>query len=261
MMEEPRMSLKRFQGKTAIVTGGSSGIGKATAFKFAQDGASVAIMARNDRAGRSVVDEINAAGGNASFHQADVGVAGDVTSAMHDIVALYGRVDIAFNNAGTSGGVDAFDAVTETEFDIVLKTNLFGVFHCMRHQIQHFLENDIPGAIVNCSSVSGIVGIPYQSAYCASKHAVVGLTKSVALEYAGAGIRVNAVCPGGIATPMLKRYIRQLPKDKAQLLGFPPVGRGGDPHEVAGLVTWLCSEEATYVVGQAYVIDGGYTAG
>lgn len=255
------MSPKRFQGKTVIVTGGNSGIGKATALKFAQDGANVAIMARNDQAARSVVEEIKTAGGNASFHRADVAVASDVASAMHDIVALHGRVDMAFNNAGTSGGVEAFDAVTETEFDVVLKTNLFGVFLCMKQQIRHFLENDIPGAIVNCSSVSGIVGVAYQSAYCASKHAVIGLTKSVALEYAGSGIRVNAVCPGGVETPMLKRYIRRLPKDKVRSLGFPPVGRGGDPNEVAGLVTWLCSDEASYVVGQAYAIDGGYTVG
>jgi NAD(P)-dependent dehydrogenase (short-subunit alcohol dehydrogenase family) len=129
----------------------------------------------------------------------------------------------------------------------------------MKLQIRHFLERNIRGVIVNCASVSGLVGVPYQSAYCASKHAVVGLTKSVALEYASRGIRINAVCPGGVATPMLKNYVRQLSPDKKAALEPPPIGRTANPNEIANIVAWLCSDEASYVIGQAYAVDGGFT--
>lgn len=254
------MPRARFVGKTAMVTGGNSGIGKSTAINFARDGAKVAIVARDETSGEASVAEIRAAGGEASFFRADVGNRKDVESAMRDILATYGRVDCAFNNAGAAGGISTFDAVSHEEFVSIFQTNLFGTVHCMQLQIRHFLDYGSGGAIVNCASVSGLVGVPYQSAYCASKHAVVGLTKSVALEYAEKGIRVNAICPGGVATPLLKNYVRQLPPGKRAALEPPPIGRTATPSEIADVVTWLCSDESSYVIGQAFAVDGGYTA-
>jgi NAD(P)-dependent dehydrogenase (short-subunit alcohol dehydrogenase family) len=255
------MNEKRFFGRTAIVTGGNSGIGKATAIRFARDGAIVAIMARDKATGDATVEEIRAFGGQASFHKADITNASEVESAMNDILGRYERVDMAFNNAGYSGGVNSFDELTADEFDKVVQTNLYGIYHCMKRQIRHFLDKGVKAAIVNCASASGLVGFPFQSAYCASKHAVVGLTKSVALEYASQGIRINAICPGGVVTPMFKDYLRQLHNKKADSLTPPPIGRAASPEEIANIVTWLCSDEASYVVGQAYAVDGGYTTG
>ncbi|MET0661052.1 MAG: glucose 1-dehydrogenase [Steroidobacteraceae bacterium] len=252
--------MKSLAGKVAIVTGGNSGIGRATAKRLAQEGAHIAIVARSEVTGHAAVGEIVDMGERASFHRADITRWDQVEHAMHDILSQYGKIDIAFNNAGSAGGVQAFDSVSTDEFEHVLRTNVIGLYHCMKLQIRQFLDQGNGGVIVNCASVSGLVGVPYQSAYCASKHAVVGLTKSVALEYADAGIRINAVCPGGVLTPMLKKYLRQLPKDRAPGL-VPPIRRPAAPVEIANMVAWLCSDQASYVVGQAYAIDGGYTTG
>jgi NAD(P)-dependent dehydrogenase (short-subunit alcohol dehydrogenase family) len=250
--------MSTFSGKIALVTGGNSGIGRATAIRFATEGADVAIVARNAAAGQAVVQEIEALGRHASFHQADVAEAEQLQAAMNEILSRYGRIDVAFNNAGMSGSAAKFDAVSVEEFERVMRTNVMGVYHCMQLEIGHFLERGTSGAIVNCASISGLVGVPNQSAYSASKHAVVGLTKSVALEYAAAGIRINAICPGGVITPMLKNYLRALPPG-TEAASPPPIGRPARAEEIAGLVTWLCSDDASYVVGQAYAIDGGYT--
>lgn len=253
------MTTKRFLGKIALVTGGNSGIGKSAALRFASEGAKVAIIGRDAIAGDATVAEIEAEGGDAAFYQADVGNSSEVESAMRAILAMYHQVDMAFNNAGVPGGTAEFDAVDDQEFASVFQTNLFGVYHSMKVQIRHFLDRNTCGVIVNCASISGLVGVPYQSAYCASKHAVMGLTKSVALEYAGRGIRINAICPGGVATPMLKKYLSVLTPEQEAALEPPPIGRTANPTEIANMVAWLCSDEASYVIGQAYAVDGGFT--
>lgn len=253
------MSSRRFQNKTVIVTGGSSGIGRASAIKLAKEGANVAVIARNKQAGKELVSEVASFGENCSFHQADISKPEQVEEAIANIIKRYGQFDAAFNNAGEPGGLSDFHALAASDFDKVIQTNLYGTYHCMALQIRHFVECEIAGAIVNCSSAAGLVGVPFQTAYCASKHAVVGMTKSVALEYAEQGIRVNAICPGGVMTPMLKDFIKNAPKEKSRALGLAPINRPADPEEIANLVAWLCSDEASFVVGQAYAIDGGYT--
>jgi NAD(P)-dependent dehydrogenase (short-subunit alcohol dehydrogenase family) len=251
--------MKRFASKTAVVTGGNSGIGRAAALQFAQEGARVAILARTAATGREVVDEIRAFGGDAAFFQVDVAQPDQVRAAMNGVLERFGSFEVAFNCSGTSGEGKPFHQLDEAEFDQVLKTNLYGVFHCMKHEIDHFISRGGGGAIVNCASTSGLVGLPALAAYNASKHAVVGLTKSVALDYGRQGIRVNAVCPGGVLTPMLAEYMEKNPQLLAGINAAHPIGRMARPEEVTGLVLWLCSEEASNVIGQAYAVDGGYT--
>lgn len=250
--------MKRFDQKTVIVTGGNSGIGKATALQFARHGANVAIIARNEKTGAEAVSEIRDAGGIASFHKADVTSAAEINNAFDEVIRRYGRFHAAFNNAGLSSGATLFNDMEFDEFDRTMKANLYSIFYCMKVEVKHYLEHG-GGAIVNCSSAYGLVARTHASAYCTSKHGVVGITKAVAMEYASQGIRVNAVCPGGVMTPMAEALFEQTPGLQDFVTALHPLGRMATPEEIANLVLWLSSDEATNVIGQAYAIDGGYT--
>jgi NAD(P)-dependent dehydrogenase (short-subunit alcohol dehydrogenase family) len=245
--------------KVAIVTGGTSGIGRATALALAREGAMVAISGRREDDGAAIVDAIKSAGGEAMFVRTDVTQEADVAALVAATVRAYGRLDVAFNNAGTGEGRSAsIHERTAPEFERVMATNVLGVFLALKYEIAAMLENG--GAIVNNSSVSGLVGFAGSAIYVASKHAVIGLTKSAALEYATRGIRINAVCPGGTETPLMNRITGGAQTERhRQYVDFHPIGRMAQPEEIAAAVVWLCSERASFVTGQALAVDGGWT--
>jgi NAD(P)-dependent dehydrogenase (short-subunit alcohol dehydrogenase family) len=242
--------------KTAFVTGAGSGIGRATATAFAQAGHAVALIDRAADAGQSAADELAAAGHDALFIACDVTDDAAVEQAVAQTMQRFGRLDAAFNAAGIDGEQGKLTAdISPENWQRVLAVNLTGTWSCMRHQLPAMLKSG-GGSIVNCSSVAGLVGAFGFAAYVASKHGIVGLTKSAALEYVRQGVRVNAVCPGTIDTPMNAGLDRALLQ---QLLAAAPAGRLGLPNEVAGTVLWLCSEAGGFVNGQAIAIDGGWT--
>lgn len=244
------------KGKVAFVTGGASGIGRATAAAFVADGYATVVADRHEDAGRAAADEL-AQSGECRFVACDVTSDDSVKSAVEQTVAAYGRLDAAFNAAGIDG--EHGKATADCSLDNwhrVLDIDLNGVFYCMRHQIPQML-NSGGGSIVNCSSVAGLVGAPTFSAYTAAKHGVVGLTKTAALEYARQDIRVNAVCPGTIATPLNDGLDPGLLRS---LLDSSPMGRLGRPEGIASAVLWLCSEGADFLTGQAIAIDGAWTS-
>lgn len=247
-----------FDDKVAIVTGGSAGIGRATARAFAREGASVVVADIDATRGAQVAAEITDAGGRAQFFATDVAVDADVERVVARTVDAFGRLDLAFNNAGVEGAPAPTPECTPESWARTIAVNLTGVWSCMRHEIPRMLEHG--GAIVNCASVAGIVGFPGLSAYVASKHGVIGLTKTAALEYAQAGIRVNAVCPGVIDTDMVRRFTHGDAAATADLVATEPVGRMGTPDEIAAAVVWLCSPGSTFVTGHALVVDGGFVA-
>jgi NAD(P)-dependent dehydrogenase (short-subunit alcohol dehydrogenase family) len=251
----------RFTDKVALITGGNSGIGLATALEFAKEGARVAIAARRAEAGNEALATIKAAGGEAIFLQTDVTRAADVEAMVDAVVGTYGRLDYAFNNAGISTVNTTVD-FTEDEWDTVIDLNLKGVWLCMKYEIPQILESG-GGAIVNCSSVSGLGGWEYGSAYVASKHAVNGLTKCAALEHATQGLRINAVCPGNVVTPMtIEQYSGDSQEDPVHEMGKPhPMRRAAQPEEVAEPVLFLCSDAASDITGVMLPIDGGISAG
>jgi NAD(P)-dependent dehydrogenase (short-subunit alcohol dehydrogenase family) len=255
------MAEQRFSGKVALVTGGASGIGRACAQLFAREGASVVVSDVAVEGGEETVRLIGEDGGEASFVEADVSKALEVESLVRRALEAYGRLDYAFNNAGIEGRMATNTAdYPEEDWDRVIAVNLKGVWLCMKHEIDQMLAQG-GGSIVNNSSVEGLVGLQGTSAYAASKHGVVGLTKTAALEYAQSGIRVNAVCPGLIRTPMVERYTGGDAETEAQWAAiFEPVGRMGSPDEVAEAVVWLCSEAASFVTGHAMAVDGGFVA-
>ena len=246
--------------KVVLVTGGSSGIGQASALAFHREGAKVIVVADLNLAGlEETVQRIKKAGGEALFIQADVSVVSEVEALMHKVVATYGRLDCAFNNAGIEGTLAPTADCSEENWNRVLNVNLKGVWLCLKYEIQQMLKQG-GGTIVNMYSALGLVGMQGYPAYVASKHGVVGLTKTAALEYAQAGIRVNAVCPGVIRTPLLDRMIGGNRQVEEYLLSKEPVGRLGTAEEVAGAVVWLCSDAASFVTGTALSVDGGAVA-
>jgi NAD(P)-dependent dehydrogenase (short-subunit alcohol dehydrogenase family) len=248
-----------FSGQVAVVTGGSSGMGLATAQAFAEAGAAVVLADVNEEALRVASDDLTGAGHQALGVLCDVSQEEQVAALVDRTVTTFGRLDVAFNNAGIQAPPsDAADEPAET-FDRVNAINLRGIWACMKHELAQ-MRNQGSGAIVNCSSLGGLVGLPGRAAYHASKHGVIGLTRSAALEYAPRGIRINAVCPGTIETPMVSDMIAKGELSVPEAVANQPIGRLGRADEIAGAVLWLCSPGASLVVGVALPVDGGYTA-
>ena len=252
--------MKEFEGKVALVTGGGSGIGRATAVAFAREGAHVVIGNRNVQRGEETVSMIRENGGKASFQRTDVMVASEVEALIDHAIETCGRLDVAFNNAGIEGDVKptVIDH-TEANFDAVMDVNVKGVWLSMKYEIPQMLKTG-RGAIVNCSSVAGVIGFPAIGIYSASKHAVIGLTKAAALEFSAQGIRINAVNPAVIDTEMVDRLASGMNVKKDDLTTFHPIGRLGRVEEVAEAVLWLCSDKASFVTGHSMMVDGGFTA-
>ncbi len=248
----------RFDGKVALVTGASSGIGRATAIAFGREGAAVVVAARRETESQAVVDEISASGGRAVFVRTDVTVAEDVQLMVEAAVSKYGRLDYAFNNAGGSRQVGRIHEYSEDDWDHYSDTFLKSVWRCMKHELEQMLEAGRGGAIVNNASVAGLIS-SRSAAYSAAKHGVVGLTKSAGLQYAVDGIRVNAVCPGWIHTEMTETW-KDDPVMQPFWFGRQSIQRPGAPEEIASMVLWMCSDEASFVTGAAYPVDGGLAA-
>jgi len=246
-------------GKVALVTGGGSGIGRASALTFAREGAKVVVADVAVEGGEETARLIQQHGGEAVFVKADVSRAAEVEALVARAVQTYGRLDCAHNNAGIEGAAATVVDYAEDAWERVIAINLKGVWLCMKYEIPQLLKQG-GGALVNTASTAGLVGYRGGSAYVASKHGVVGLTKTAALEYAKAGVRVNAVCPGAIDTPMMGRLTGHRPQRAERMAAAEPVGRMGRPEEIAEAVVWLCSEAASFVTGHAMAVDGGLTA-
>jgi NAD(P)-dependent dehydrogenase (short-subunit alcohol dehydrogenase family) len=250
---------KAFIGKVAFVTGGASGIGRAAAVAFARAGASVALADVGEKANQQTAELIEQGGGRALAVRCDVTRADDVKAALEKTFDSFGRLDFAFNNAGIEPKKPAPVAdYDEEEWNRIIDIDLRGVFLCMKHEIPLMLKGG-GGAIVNTSSGAGVIGIKGSPAYTAAKHGVIGLTRAAALDYAAQNIRINAVCPGYIDTPMMGRFTGDTAEGRAQVISEEPIGRMGHPEEIANAVLWLCSDAAGFVVGHPLVVDGGQT--
>ena len=248
---------KIFQNKVAIVTGGAFGIGRATALAFANGGAKVVIADWVED--NETLNLIKASGGEAIFVKCDVSKSTDVKTMVDKTISTYGRLDYAFNNAGIEGTSAITHECSEETWDKTIGVNLKGVWLCMKHEIPHMLKLG-KGAIVNTASIAGLVGFQGLPAYTSSKHGVVGLSKTAALEYVKQGIRVNVVCPGVIKTPMIDRFTGKKKEAEQQFENMEPIGRMGQPEEVAEAVIWLCSDAASFVTGDSLAVDGGWVA-
>jgi NAD(P)-dependent dehydrogenase (short-subunit alcohol dehydrogenase family) len=248
------------RGKVAIVTGGTSGIGRDTAVLFAKAGAKVVVAGRREAEGKETIDLIRAAGGDGLLVKTDVSRAADVRALVQKTVEKFGRLDVAFNNAGIEGSWSPIAEQSEEDWDSTIDINLKGVWLCLKYEIQQMLKQGGGGVIVNMASVAGFIGSAGAATYCASKHGVMALTKSAALETARSGIRVNVVCPAVIETPMGER-LWGAPEAKKFALGLHPIGRFGKPEEIADAVMWMCSDGASFMTGQSLVLDGGFLAG
>lgn len=249
----------RFTGKVALVTGAASGIGRATALAFAHEGAKVVVADVDVAGGHETARLIDAAGGEALFVRTDVSRAPETEALVAATIERFGRLDVAFNNAGIEGVSAATADCTPENWDRVIAINLTGIWLCMKAEIPRMLQQG-GGVIVNCASIAGLVGFAGSPAYVASKHGVVGLTKTAALDYANVGIRVNAVCPGVIRTPMVERVLANTPSLETMLTAGEPIGRLGTPEEIADAVLWLAAPGAAFVTGQAIAVDGGWVA-
>ncbi len=247
------------QNKVALVTGASSGIGRATALVFAREGAKVVVADLNVVGGQETVQLVKAAGGEAVFVETDVSQATSVEAMVQTAVDTYGRLDCAHNNAGVEGVLSRTAEQTEQDWEPVIRINLKGVWLCMKYELPHMLQQG-SGAIVNTASGAGLIGVKRMAAYVASKHGVIGLTKTAALEYAKSGVRVNAVCPGVIQTAMVERVSGRRPDVLEKMIAAEPIGRSGQPEEIAESVVWLCSDAASFVTGHAMAVDGGAVA-
>lgn len=249
----------KLEGKITLVTGGSSGIGRATALAFAREGSNLVIADILVESGEETVQMIRKAGGEAIFVETDISKAGEVEALVNKVVETYGRLDCAHNNAGIEGVLATTANYTEEDWDRIITINLKGTWLCMKYEILQMLHQG-GGAIVNTASTNGLVGFPGMPAYCASKGGILQLTRTAALEYARAGIRVNAVCPGSIQTPLMERIAANISNAGVPFAMDLPSGRIGMPEEVAEAVVWLCSDASSFVTGHALVIDGGMTA-
>ena len=247
-----------YSGKVAFVTGAANGIGRATALAFAREGASVVVADVSEAGSEETVRTIEELGGRALAVRCNVSRAEEVKAALDKTVEAFGRLDFAFNNAGVEQPLTATADLTEEEWERIMRINLRGVFLCMKHEIPLMLKQG-GGIIVNTSSGAGVKGFAGQAAYCAAKHGVIGLTKSAALDYASQNIRVNAVCPGIISTPMMDRFTGGTDEGAQRVIAQEPIGRMGRPEEIAATVIWLCSNAAAFVIGHAMVVDGGQT--
>lgn len=250
--------MSQFAGKVALVTGGTAGIGRATALAFAREGAKVVIAGRHVAEGEETIHFIKQQAGDALFVQTDVSKASDVEHVINTAVTTYGRLDYAVNSAGTEGAIGPITTLSEDGWERTIAINLKGTWLSLKAEVAAMLKQG--GAIVNIASVVGMVGLPGMTIYTASKSGVIGLTKAAALEYAKAGIRVNVVSPGGIDTEMLDRFLGGDQEVKQQQGSTIPLGRIGQPEEVAAAVIWLCSDAASFVTGHNLVVDGGYIA-
>ena len=251
------MADKDFDGKTALITGGASGLGQAAARLLAGRGAKVLIADLNEAGGAETVRQCEAAGSEAAFVPTDVTKEEDVKAAVGEVVSRWGRLDAALNNAGTTGAAKPTADYTVEEWSFVIALNLTSVFLCLKHEIPQMVSQG-GGAIVNTSSNAGLRGVHLIGAYAASKHGILGLTKNGAIEYADEGIRVNAVCPGAIMTPLMSD---QPPERQQEILAPQAMSRFGEPAEVAAAVVWLCSDDASFVTGVALPVDAGSVAG
>jgi NAD(P)-dependent dehydrogenase (short-subunit alcohol dehydrogenase family) len=254
------MTTGNFAGKVAFVTGAASGIGRAAALAFARERASVVVADVSEPGNQETAHLIGEQGGRAIAVRCDVTKAADVEGALAKTVEAFGRLDFAFNNAGIEPRKPAPTAeYDEDEWNRIIDINLRGVFLCMKHEIPLILKHGAGGAIVNTSSGAGVIGIKGSPAYTAAKHGVIGLTRAAALDYAAQNLRINAVCPGYIDTPMMGRFTGGTPEGRAKVIAEEPAGRMGKPEEIAAAVLWLCSEGAAFMVGHAMVVDGGQT--
>lgn len=244
---------------TVLVTGALTGIGRATAFAFARQGANLVVSGRRAEAGQALAAELRTLGGRAEFIRADVSVEAEVRELIEGTVRLFGRLDVAVNNAGTEGVLAPLPEQSEDNFHATFSTNVLGVLLSMKHELRVMLAQK-SGAIINLSSIAGQVAFPGGSVYVASKHAVEGLTKSGALEGAALGVRVNAVAPGPVQTEMLERFVGRDAAAKAGFLSMVPARRAATPDEIASAITYLASDAAAYLNGQCIAVDGGYTA-
>ncbi|HXR88931.1 MAG TPA: glucose 1-dehydrogenase [Steroidobacteraceae bacterium] len=249
----------RFAGKSVLVTGAGSGIGRATATAFSAEGARLVVSDVNDSAGQSTVTLIRERGGEAEFVHTDISRAADCAAMVELALSRYGRLDVAFNNAGINLQVAPIADVDEGEWQRILAINLTGVFLSMKYEIPA-MKRTGGGKIINTASVGGVIGTAGITAYCATKHGVVGLTKSAALDHIKDGVRINAICPGGTLTPMLTEWFKADPELARAKVAETPIGRMAEPSEIARAVLFLASDESSFMVGHALVADGGLTA-